>query len=262
MNTDDIHGLTGAYAVDALDDVERARFEAHLAGCSQCQAEVASLSAAAGELAAGTLASPPASLRTAVLRDISAVRPWLPLVMSEEEADADPVAASASSAPLAPTSLDVKRAARDRHARPLRQWLAGAAAAAVLATGGLVWHPWSSGTSTVQLTAMQQVLQAKDAQRFETKVGGATATVVRSASLNRAVIAVANLPAPPVGKVYELWLQHGSAMVKAGFLPHDSSNTVLLQGDAATAAGAGITIEPAGGSPIPTLPPVALITFT
>ena len=28
MNNDDIHGLSGAYAVDAVDDVERARFEA------------------------------------------------------------------------------------------------------------------------------------------------------------------------------------------------------------------------------------------
>jgi hypothetical protein len=51
-------------------------------------------------------------------------------------------------------------------------------------------------------------------------------------------------------------------MVKAGFVPAGPSNTVLLQGDAITAAGAGITIEPAGGSDKPTLPPVALINFT
>jgi hypothetical protein len=50
-------------------------------------------------------------------------------------------------------------------------------------------------------------------------------------------------------------------LVKAGFLPTGSSNTVLLQGDTVTAAGAGITIEPTGGSTIPTLPPVALIAF-
>ena len=39
MNAD-IHGLSGAYAVDALDDVERAEFERHLAQCPECQAEV------------------------------------------------------------------------------------------------------------------------------------------------------------------------------------------------------------------------------
>ena len=38
--SDDIHALSGAYAVDALDDVERARFERHLANCEACRAEV------------------------------------------------------------------------------------------------------------------------------------------------------------------------------------------------------------------------------
>ena len=33
----DIHALVGAYAVDALDDVERAAFERHLAECAACQ---------------------------------------------------------------------------------------------------------------------------------------------------------------------------------------------------------------------------------
>ncbi len=38
--TDDIHALSGAYAVDALDELERVQFEQHLAGCSACRAEV------------------------------------------------------------------------------------------------------------------------------------------------------------------------------------------------------------------------------
>ena len=258
MNNDDIHGLSGAYAVDAVDDVERARFEAHMAGCSQCLDEVASLRAAAGELALVTLTSPPPSLRASVLREISSVRP-LPPRMTTEEAPA-PEHVAPPVAPSAPASLETKRADRSRRA-PIRQWLAGVAAAAVLATGGLVWHPWSPDTNTVQLTAAQQVLQAKDAQRFEQKVGDATATIVRSPSLKKAVIVTANMPAAPEGKVYELWLQQGQTMVKAGFMPDGPANTVLLEGDAATAAGAGITVEPAGGSATPTLPPVALVSF-
>ena len=239
---DDIHGLSGAYAVDAVDDVERARFEAHMAGCSQCRDEVASLRTAAGELASMTLASPPPSLRAAVLRDIGSVRPLPPRVTPEQASAPEPTAPTAApSAPSAPASLESKRAERARRA-PLRQWLVGVAAAAVLATGGLVWSPWSSETSTVQLTATQQVLQAKDAQRFEQKVGDATATIVRSTSLKKAVIVTANMPDAPTGKVYELWLQQGSAMVKAGFMPAGPSNTVLLDGDAATAAGVGITV--------------------
>ena len=263
MSNDDIHSLSGAYAVDAVDDVERAQFEAHLASCSECRAEVASLRAAASELTSTTLTAPPPSLRTSVLRGISSVRPLPPEVRSEEWPATEPITLStpsAPSSPSAPASLESKRTQRARRV-PVRQWLTGVAAAAVLATGALVWHPWSPDTGTVQLTATQQVLQAKDAQRFEKKVGDATATIVRSPSLKKAVIVTANMPAPPDGKVYELWLQQDSTMVKAGFVPPGPSNTVLLQGDAATAAAAGVTIEPAGGSDKPTLPPVALISF-
>ena len=247
MNNDDIHGLSGAYAVDAVDDVERARFEAHMAGCSECRAEVASLRAAATELSLTTLAGPPASLRASILRDISDVRPLPPLAAPDE-------------ARSAVTSLGSKRAERARRA-PLRQWLAGVAAAAVLATGGLVWHPWATDTGTIQLTATEQVLQAKDAQRFEKKVGDATATIVRSPSLKKAVIVTANMAAAPEGKVYELWLQQGESMIRAGLMPAGDANTVLLEGDAASASAVGITVEPAGGSETPTLPPVAVISF-
>ena len=248
MNNDDIHGLSGAYAVDAVDDVERAQFEAHMADCSQCRDEVASLRGAAGELSSVTLTSPPPSLRESVLREIGSVRPLPPVV----------------DAPVSPVSLERKREERAERARhsPSR-WLAGVAAAAVIVAGGVVWHPWSPGQEqgNVQLTATQQVLQAKDAQRFEKRVGDATATIVRSANLRKAVIVTANMPDAPEGKVYELWLQQGETMVKAGFMPAGPSNTVLLEGDAAAAAGAGITVEPVGGSVTPTLPPVALINF-
>jgi anti-sigma factor RsiW len=271
MNNDDIHSLSGAYAVDAVDDVERARFEAHLATCSACQSEVASLRSAAGELPSVTATSPPPSLRDSVLRGISSVRPLPPAVTSDEArapepsptpAPSDPSASPAATpaTPTAPSSLESRRAERRRRA-PVRQWLAGVAAAAVLATGGLVWQPWSPDSGTVQLTASQQVLQAKDAQRFEKKVGAATATVVRSPSLKRAVIVTSNLPAPPEGKVYELWLQQGTAMVPAGLVPAGQASTVLLEGDAASAQAVGITTEPAGGSDTPTLPPVAVISF-
>jgi anti-sigma factor RsiW len=270
MNNDDIHGLSGAYAVDAVDDVERARFEAHMAACPQCQAEVASLRAAASELTSTTITDPPPSLRESVLLDISSVRPLPPRVTSEAAQTSGSAGSQGPSEPAAPaaapiaasaaTSLESKRAERVRRA-PVRQWLAGVAAAAVLATAGVVWHPWSSDTGTVQLTAMEQVLQAKDAQRIEKKVGDATATIVRSPSLKKAVIVTADMPDAPDGKVYELWLQQGQMMVRAGLMPSGPANTVLLDGDAATAQAVGITVEPAGGSESPTLPPVALISL-
>ena len=42
-NGHEIHALSGAYAVDALDPAEKAEFEAHLAACAACRVEVASL---------------------------------------------------------------------------------------------------------------------------------------------------------------------------------------------------------------------------
>lgn len=275
MNSYDINSLSGAYAVDAVDDVERTRIEAHLATCSACQFEVASLRSAAGELPAVTVTSPPPSLRTSVLRSISSVRPLPPDMTSDEAPAPQPDRAPAPCAPVdlsatptdlsadppVPSSLDSKRAERSRRT-PARQWLAGAAAAAVVATGGLVWHPWSPDAGTVQLTASQQVLQAKDAQRFEEKVGAATATIVRSPGLKKAVMVTADMPAAPEGKVYGLWFQRGTRMVKAGLVPAGRANTVLLEGDASSAQAVGITIEPAGGSDTPTLPPVAVISLT
>ena len=55
MNTHDsadIHALSGAYAVDAVDDIERAEFERHLATCADCREEVASFRATAVQLSA------------------------------------------------------------------------------------------------------------------------------------------------------------------------------------------------------------------
>ena len=56
----DIHALSGAYAIDALDDIERAQFERHLAECAECRAEVESLREAGGMLAEAVSATPPA----------------------------------------------------------------------------------------------------------------------------------------------------------------------------------------------------------
>jgi anti-sigma factor RsiW len=59
---DDVHSLTGAYALDAVSDVERQVFEDHLAACDPCRQEVlelritaARLGLAAGRQAPSTL---------------------------------------------------------------------------------------------------------------------------------------------------------------------------------------------------------------
>ena len=54
--------------------------------------------------------------------------------------------------------------------------------------------------------------------------------------------------------------QEGEGMVPAGLM-EASNGTFLMEGDAAQAIGAGITVEPAGGSDEPTLPPVTTLSF-
>src|SRR5581483_2489886 len=53
----DVHELTAAYALDALNDDERAAFESHLAQCEQCRAELAGLSETAAALALAAAAA-------------------------------------------------------------------------------------------------------------------------------------------------------------------------------------------------------------
>lgn len=248
MNAD-IHGLSGAYAVDALDDVERAEFERHLEQCPECQDEVASLRAAAVELSHGSAATPPTALRASVLRQISTVRPMPPVTPTGTPAQAGGGGTV--------TSLESRRR------RSPFTWLAAAAAAAVLAIGALVWSPWESAQPPPSAT--EQVLEAKDAQRFARTVDGARATIVRSKSLGKAVIIADNMPAAPEGKDFQVWFQNADgAMVSAGLMPHEAKPTVsmVLNGDASKFVGAGITLEPAGGSPEPTSAPVVLFEFS
>ena len=139
--------------------------------------------------------------------------------------------------------------------------LVAASVLAVLGVGLAAWQPWTAEAPT--LTAAERVLQADDAEQVAlTLEDGATATVTRSRSEGRAVITTRDMPAPPSGRVYELWLQRpDGALDPAGLMPVAADQTVLLEGDASVAIAAGITVEPAGGSDQPTTEPIAFFEF-
>lgn len=227
----EIHALSGAYAVDALDEHERALFERHLAECADCRDEVDSLRAAAASLAETTAVAPPAHLRADVLDAIGKVRPLPPL----------------------PRQLD--RA--DGRGRRFRGLLAAAAAVAVVGTGVVVSQPWEDEPST-----FDRVVAASDVDTVTVPMDGGKVTVHRSESVGRAVLEADDMPAPPKGKVYELWLQVDGAMVPAGLIETAGEQELVLTGDASEATAAGITIEPDGGSPQPTSDPIALFDLT
>jgi anti-sigma factor RsiW len=226
----DIHALSGAYAIDALDERERELFEQHLADCPACRAEVISLREASAMLAETTYATPPPSVRDRVLADIGKVRPLPPVRQQEPVRRRFPVGLAAAAAVLA-----------------------------VLGAGAVITQPWQDDTSKLP-TAAEQVIQAADAERVSLQLDGAEATLVRSVSKGAAVIVTNDMPPAPDGKVYELWLQRpGGNLVPAGLMPEGADNTVLLDGDASDAIGAGITVEPGpDGSGVPTTTPIAV----
>ncbi|MGW2616866.1 anti-sigma factor [Streptomyces sp. NPDC001500] len=249
MSATDLHRLSGAYALHAVSDEEREAFELHCADCEACAQETAELSATAARLglAAWTPARP--AMRDQVLRRITTVRQEAPT----------------TGAPLPGSGRTPRRA------RLLSRWTLAACLAAAAALGGTaVWQHQRAEDATAQARQAEEtvdriaaVLAAPDARtRTARLAGGATGSVVVSASQDRAVFVVSAMAPPPRGKVYQLWFDDGGAMRSAGVMdPGRSGQTVLLRGAVDTASGMGITVEPAGGSRQPTSPPLALWEF-
>lgn len=252
MTTSDLHTLTGAYALHALDEEERGRFERHAADCEACAQEVRELTATAARLGLAEAAVPAPELRTRVLRHITTVR--------QEPPRTEP--------PALPPVRTLRRAAR---ARGLSRWALAACVAAAAAFGGTaVWQHDRAREARNQAREAERrtadlaaVLAAPDARSRTAKLaGGASGTVVVSAGRDEAVFLSSGMAKPPSGKVYQLWLNDAGTMRSAGLMdPHRTSEAVLLDGKVARASGMGITVEPAGGSPRPTSAPLALLDF-
>ncbi|WP_018157497.1 anti-sigma factor [Demetria terragena] len=249
--------LIGAYAIDAVDDDERRVVDQSMAEDSEYAAEMRSLRDAANELSVLSAIEPPASLRSSVLVSIAQTRPLPPLT---PEADAETDASDGSDqAPVADLG-----AVRERRQRRWSGWLLSAAAAVLLVTGGLsvaMWSPWQNEGGT---TVAAQVSSAADAETYDLPLGDSNATVTRSASEGKAVLRSIDLPAPPAGQNYQMWLQQDGKMVSAGMLPKiakDGTVTMVLDGDAGRASATAMTLEPAGGSKQPTTTPMGLIAF-
>ncbi len=222
----DIHALSGAYVVDAVDDIERAQFERHLTGCDDCRLEVESLREGASLLAESVAQPAPAALRAQILSTIETVRPLPPLL------------------------ADVQSRAR-AHRRRLPTLIAAAAALVVIGgAGATVWHPWEQAP-VADVTA-SQLETAPDVQVMKQELaGGGEITLTRSRSLNSAFVSTSNMPRLHDGKTYQLWTIHDGQKVPAGLVDGDASK-VLVEGDPGTASAMAITIEPAGGVEQPT----------
>ena len=253
--TEDLHLLTGAYVLHALDADERAAFEAHLADCAQCRAEVRELADAAARLGSADEVVPPERMRADVLGEV--VR--TPQVPARPDADDDLSGRRRARATGRPGS-GTRRTA----------WLAVAAAVVAvvaLVLGGLLVQARSErSTLARQQQDLSAVLTSGDARTVTGPVaGGGRAAVVVSDSEHRAAFVGTDLAAPPSGHTYQLWyITSGGAATSAGtFDPNANGDAaVVLAGSPSGAATVGLTVEPDGGSEQPTTTPVLAVPIS
>ncbi|RKN38698.1 anti-sigma factor [Micromonospora endolithica] len=230
----DVHTLSGAYALGAVDDVERAAFERHLAECEPCRVEVAELRETATRLADDTdLPVPSPGLRERTLAQVART----PQLRNP------------------PTTGSVKP-----ERRRWRGWAAAAAAVVVAASGAsaVTWSVSSDRLGQEQAAGEQarqvsEVLAAADARVYNQPLrAGGAATVVVSRERDQGVVLLRDLPQPEAGRTYQLWLLRDAVPRSVGLLNTGATGTTMVIGPVSAAATFGVSSEPSGGSPAPT----------
>jgi len=222
--------LAAPYALDALDGEERAAFEAHLAQCAQCRAEVASFRETAARLAA---VAPDVSPAPALRRRVLAVarRPrqlaWL--------------AAAACLVLALGAAYGYWRERADR--RGLEEVVA------------LTRDSLATRDSLLNAVLAPNVGTANLAATGKPP----TARLFWNPARRVVVIAVFDLPRAPSGRTYQLWaIATGKAPVSLGvFNPRPDGRLTAAMSVPADFVFqvTAVTEEPAGGSPQPTQTP-------
>ncbi len=243
MGRDDLHGLTGAYALDALTGLELDRFELHLHRCPPCENEVRGFRETATRLAMAVAASPPPELRERVLTMASVTRQ------------------------LPPEVREVATSRRRAVSSPWVPRMAAAVAAAAVAAAvalGVVQSSTQHRLDQAQAEnrSVAAVLAAPDAHlAMRRTTAGGVATVVASQSRHAMIISTTGLPALSGGKVYELWFVVGGTARRAGLLPAPAAGRTapLLATGLATGDAVALTVEPAGGTSQPTTKPIVVM---
>ena len=245
---EDLHVLTGSYALDAIGDTEREEFERHLQHCPACEAEVRGMRETAARLALACAVTPPARMEQQVLAATYRTRQLPPL-----SADRPRRALSRRALPRRASS----RSAFPRGAVTRRvAVLAAAASVAVAAALGITQLSAQHQLDQARATAIARVVTAPDAHvaTARTSVGGSV-TVVTSAALREAVVSASGMASLPSSRVYQVWVMSPSGARSAGLM-HGSS---LLASAVRPGDRIGITVEPADGTARPTTTPVAVL---
>jgi anti-sigma-K factor RskA len=218
----------GAYVLGALEEHEVESYRAHLATCAECREEVAQLQGVTDSLAiAVPRAQAPAEMRARLMAIVSG-------------------------------EAELLRAAGHEADRPVyvrSRWrprmLPALAATGALAAGVLI------GALAINTGSGQQtrVIQAQ-----VLAPAGHDATAALRKVDSHVQLQVTGMPAPALGRIYEVWLKRGSQPPEptdALFSVTSQGNgTVGVPGDLRGVSTVMVTEEPAGGSLEPTHSPV------
>ena len=226
-----------AYVLDALDADEAAEMRVHVASCPTCRSEIARLSVVSEALgrAVPTLPAPP-ELRSRVFAAIAA----------------EPGPATGSE----PAAGRARRGVRwpVLALRPVLAFGTAVALGAGLLVGALVIAPGSASTRTVAA-----VVAPASAWR---SAHAPTATLRTTG--DSGVLVVHGLPAPPSGKIYEVWVERaGKALPTDALFDASSAGraTVAVPGSLRGASAVLVTAERLGGARAPTMAPLIAATL-
>ncbi|AMT92418.1 hypothetical protein A2T55_00110 [Brevibacterium linens] len=273
--------LAAGLALGGLSDSELAEAQALADADSDFRAEVA---AYADVMAEAAESDEPIEVSSATQEAILSIpenhaQEPAPATSSAAEAEGSPVAAAATDAPPAPTSLTEHREARRSDARNEDRgepqsgrgsWLPWAAAAAAIVVaaglGATVWQQNQRQNSLEEdLAATQQqvedsarLMEASDLKTSTADMpDGGTVTVLSSESEQLIRLSPKDIGQPPAGKSMQMWVIGADGPENAGLM---ADEPVTITGEKFTDGSVfGITVEPEGGSKQPTTDPIVAI---
>jgi hypothetical protein len=217
-----------SHVLGALEERELESYEAHLATCPVCSAEVLRLQPVADSL---SLAAPrveaPEDLRARLMRVVNGEAELMHA--AGWEADRPPRA----------------------HKGPFRRLVPALAAAAALGAGLLIGALAINSGSGQRIQVIRAIVLAPP--------GFHSSAALHKAG-SRVDLVVVGLPAPPRGRIYEVWLEHGSQPPQPTdvlfSVTHQGNGTVGVPSDLRGVSHVLVTDEPFGGSLKPTRQPI------
>lgn len=260
----DVRDLLGAYALDAVDDLERRAVEHLVQRDADAARELAELRATAALLGSAVSAAPPPALRADVLGAITRV----PQAATDVRSSTAPERAAAPAAPSTSTSGASPGATggavvdlASRRPRRTTTWLAVAATAlgaAAIPSALALQQAQRTQRAEQQAQVVADLLADPDAQVVRAEVeGGGTAVGVLAD--DRALFTATGLADPGEGREYQLWVIRDGEPLPDAVMPDDAGAVQAVTEGYRPGDALAVTIEPATGSQDPTTPAVVLL---